>query len=564
MLKDDSFEELEKTFENMSQVCDLNNFIEKTYSQQFGQSVQTVDIEKIVEEIDKNTDDMWENEEDLYIELEKELELERVILESQAQNDNLRKVNEKEKGDNTEKESAFLTKKGLQNISTSASVRIANLIAEMIKNEYVIIFYNGSLRKYNQIYYELYSEDAFKMDVLMLNEDEKSRVFWGGECPSISNMREAYELLRLKAMLDCREMDLATKVRKNACKIAFTNGIFDCHKKKLKKHSPKHYVLFCCDAKYESGHILNDSQAFNKLCMAAPKGEEEDMAKLLLEYTGYSMTRLIRKVFLVLGTAPNSGKSVFCDFLRCVLGENNSTNFLLTDFSDKYVMADISNSCLAIAAESEPGFLDKKAVNKIKVLTGENSFRTRQIYKESVVLENFCKLIISTNFPIELKKEDEAFFQRMLVAPFVKSTPFHKQDRDLFGKLLEDKDIILSMAADAFAEVIENNYVFTESPTSLSWKEQWSGRRCSQNSIVLFAENRLEFGTDESTVSLDIYKEYEQFCDQNGYSVEYNHSRFTEELKELYVLESTRKRDPNRGGKSEKAIKNVSLKKKLV
>lgn len=569
--KNDFFEKLDMEFLNMETSCeeekeesDMLDYINQAYHQQpIKKSNRYVDFDKIIKECEV-FDDSDEYEQDLfdYVELESLADtLDNIELQTQEEATNLwdSKEKEEESEESIEENNIFI-KKMTKTPAPKKEMRMANLIAKLIKSEYELIYYNGNLRKYNQIYYERYSEDAFKMDVLMLYEDEENKDVFRGETLSISNLKEGYEFLKLNVMLESREIDLAAKVHKDACKIAFNNGIFDCHKKKLKKHSPKHYVLFCCDATYEPGHMLNDSESFNKLCGAAPKGEEKYLAKLLLEYAGYSMTRIIRKVFLVLGTAPNSGKSIFCDFLRCVLGENNTTNFMLSDFSDKYVMADISNSCLAIAAESEPGFLDKKAVNKIKILTGESTFRTRQIYKESVVLENFCKLIISTNFPIEIRKEDEAFFNRMLIAPFLNSTSLNMQDCDLYNKLLADRDIILSLAADAFAKVIEKNYKFTESPTSLLMKRDWKGRTQSNSTIVLFAEEYLKFDTDESTVTRDIYNKYHDFCENNGYSIEYSHSQFTSELKELYDLEATRKRDPNRDGKSEKALKNVTLK----
>ena len=75
------------------------------------------------------------------------------------------------------------------------------------------------------------------------------------------------------------------------------------------------------------------------------------------------------------------------------------------------------------------GKMSDKSVAVLKMLTGDDIITHDVKYKDAKPYRNKCKLVFSTNFPLDMQIYDQAFLNRTVCIPFAKSIPFELSSR---------------------------------------------------------------------------------------------------------------------------------------
>lgn len=181
-----------------------------------------------------------------------------------------------------------------------------------------------------------------------------------------------------------------------------------------------------------------------------------------------------------------------------------------------------------------------KDTGVFKALVSEtDKVSARKVYGQPFSFYNKAKLIFATNNLPEIKggsyKDNSAFFNRLIIIPFMISIPEEKQDKDLLIKLIEEKDIIFSWAIEGLLEYINNGYVFDEPYIS---KDICDNYRNNDNSISAFINRKCEICSN-SYIHMDrLFKAYIKFCEDLCYDIPSNKDkkRFKSLLEEKYNL----------------------------
>lgn len=133
----------------------------------------------------------------------------------------------------------------------------------------------------------------------------------------------------------------------------------------------------------------------------------------------------------------------------------------LHSFGKNFALADLIGKRLCIDLDLPANCINGGAVSLLKKLTGGDLLSTDIKYMPRINFINTAKFLFATNHPILVDTPDEAFWQRMIVIPFVNSIPREQQDHGLLDKFEAERSAIVVKALGYYRQLRANNYIFT-------------------------------------------------------------------------------------------------------
>lgn len=283
----------------------------------------------------------------------------------------------------------------------------------------------------------------------------------------------------------------------------------------IKKHRKKYMFLGYIKASYiEDISIKNTNfKAFLKTITQ----DDKDVERLIQEVMGYCLSnyRNAKKAFILYGKS-NSGKSVLLNILTAICGEENVSNIELQDLSKKEYTAELFGKSINICSELQDR--DIKDTGIFKALVSEtDKVSAKPLYKQPFSFYNKAKLIFATNnlpsINSKVNIDNTAFFNRLIVVPFLYSVPENQQDRNLYRKLLEERNIIFSWAIEGLVRYIQNGFSFSYCKRSQDITNQYVK---SNNIVESFIEECCEKDDAYHTFKYNLDYEFKEFCLENG------------------------------------------------
>ncbi|MCD7778960.1 MAG: hypothetical protein LUH47_10795, partial [Clostridiales bacterium] len=155
----------------------------------------------------------------------------------------------------------------------------------------------------------------------------------------------------------------------------------------------------------------------------------------------------------------------------------------------------------------------------IKQISGGDKIYSNEKNEIPQNIRSGMRFVFASNFPVKVAKscDDEAFWDRMVIVPFLHNIPRAVANTELFEVLTSEKDDIISYCLDAATELIENNYVFDHCQAAVEMKELWrNGAVDTVGSIEKFANTCIDFTENSSDFiyTKTLYGLYEEFCRQ--------------------------------------------------
>lgn len=253
--------------------------------------------------------------------------------------------------------------------------------------------------------------------------------------------------------------------------IPFQNGIYDAEKDEFMDFFPDLPVFYQLDAEYYPAPP--QSPTWNSfLCTSF---EDQADKQRLLEMIGYIlMPSNDAKAFFVLGTAPDCGKSQLANFLSMVLPRDLISHVGFHDLKNRFYPERVAGRLINISMDMKSGPLTAESVAAIKLQTGEKWLEVEAKYETPRTMFSTCKFIFGSNHPIKIPGADPAFWNRLILIPFLHACPDQKKDYNLCHSLYTERDAILSKAAQAAHQLIDHHFVFTFSALANSLISEWS------------------------------------------------------------------------------------------
>jgi putative DNA primase/helicase len=376
-----------------------------------------------------------------------------------------------------------------------------------------------------------------------------------GEDYSRNVRREIIERLEGKKVIEYENMGVGEG------KLAVKNGLLDFQDNKVRDIQKEDLVTSKLPVAFE-GDIEIPEIWDEKL---QEWTTSENAKKTLQEFAGYCLmpwTSKFERGLMLLGPT-DSGKSVFLDVMRELLGDENVSQESLQDLTNtRWAVASLKGKIANIDHDLDPKSIQD--VGTVKKLTSGNEMMAERKHDNKFGIKPTAKLMFSANRVPDRNKEDDAFYNRWLTVPFPETIPEDQQDPDLLEKLTEKENLrgILKWAIKGLERLMEKKG-FTGDLDPLATKELWKewgnsverfiSRYCIKEKEVPEEEReKMDFKVHFST----LYELYQEFAQMQGMEKE-SKKGFSNKLKSDPQV---RKGQPSIRGKQDRGFFGLKLK----
>lgn len=373
--------------------------------------------------------------------------------------------------------------------------------AKLLKAKATIVCIENRLYYYNGCCYEALDRNT----LIMLYREKVS-----GDLHNAGNMNLFHQLYNY--FLTDPEIQKKVEMAKLSNLSILRNGIYNVKKGKLGSFDASIMAFSSIDASY----VEDDACPVFENFLKDVTGGDEVLVERMWMFLGYVFTlSLDAKVFFVLGYAPNSGKSLLGKFLEKLYAPQYVSSIALTDFNGEFSLGTLAGKAVNISLDLPNSKLSVAAVSKLKMLTGDDLITINEKYVPQYKYRNQAKFIFASNYPIQLVRDDEAFWERMIFLPFDYSVNKADQDAGLLKKFLKEKDVIVSKALRYAGKLMENHYIF---PTTEAIERHiMKCRGIEVDTIGGFLEERCNIGGDYKGETIaDLYLSYVAYCKEEG------------------------------------------------
>lgn len=380
-------------------------------------------------------------------------------------------------------------------------------VAERVIGENGLLCHNNQLHYFDGCCYrKLNDKIALEM---IFGEMTKEQVenYWVAK-----NARGIMDYLQNRADIDLQ----INQVEPSREVVSVRNGNLNLMTGEFFDSTPEIITTYAVQADYlwEDDTEDLETPVWDDFIISAIDGDPEEVLDFMNTILGYLLCPSVAaKKFFVLGTAPDSGKSVIGEFLEILLRAENVSNLPLDEFGSRFSTANLVGKVLNLNMDLPDRPISSTAVSRIKQLTGRDTITVEKKYMNPWEYKNGAKLVFGTNSPIRLTRQNEAFFRRMIVIPFNHSVPEEDQDTELLKKLLREKDKIVTKALRAAIRLYNTDFVFPQLPASEAMLAQWRGAK--NDSVERFIQQCCVKTDDQNDFASSerCYQVYEDFCD---------------------------------------------------
>lgn len=309
------------------------------------------------------------------------------------------------------------------------------------------------------------------------------------------------------------KIDISAAFWKQQYLMNFKNCIVNLLTGEIIKDRSDYIFDYVIDANYTPNCKLEDAPNFARFITTSAGIEN---LECILRSTGYIISSLTKakKAFFVIGP-PDGGKSTYLKFVASTVSPELVSSVSFSQMSDSHFVIQYLGKRINVSYDNSPKPMDHEDV--FKSVTSCEEIMGRELYESPVVFIPTLKLIYGSNAPFNFKHPDEALYRRMTIIPFEHSVPPEKQDKHLFNKLMNERDIILSLAAKSLKPLIDSGYDFKISDKG---KAYLTSRIAMLHSVEDFLTDRAVCDENGTTPTAVIYNTYVEWCKENALAPE--------------------------------------------
>lgn len=326
------------------------------------------------------------------------------------------------------------------------------------------------------------------------------------------------------------------------------NGMLDVRSGKLHPHDP-------CYKSIQQINVSYDPEAKSDLLERFMDDVfvDENVKKVIWEHAGYILIRdLELKKFLILLGHKNNGKSVWLNLIENIIGKSNISNEDLQSLSNnRFASSNLYGKMVNINADMDSQAL--KYTGTIKQLTGGDTIRADQKFRDTFSFKNKAKLFFSCNSLPYVNDYNQAFFSRLHIVfcpnTFIKG---ENADPEMLDKLSteEVKSAWLNKAIEAARRLYKTKKFTYADKVDKQVKAYMHSSDSSTEFANLLASTlsdprdyRGDKNTSNYLTKKEVFGLYINWCSENG-RAPVSVNKFNRRLKEepnLWVSRRTRK-----------------------
>ena len=324
----------------------------------------------------------------------------------------------------------------------------------------------------------------------------------------------------------------------------FRNGIYKVADGTLYPHNGA-YNWAVINADYVDGVRIEDSPTFlNFVSTSLDYQSRPDKTELLLQIIGYSLSDYItaKKAFFFIGE-PSSGKSKILEFLQRLMGDEDVSQISLPLIGSRFSIGQLRgkrlNVCTELPSNRFPSLESFKSLTACDRVYGELKCQDGFSYYPRV------KLISAGNSVPFPSNTDGTFsvIDRMVFLLFGNSIPRSRWNLNLVDDLLQERDVICSLAVQRLKNLVESHFEFTTPHDSNTFVRGYSD---ALNAFNLFINEECELKDDVQISSQHLWEEYQNFCVDNAFPKGITQQIFVQKIEAIKGVSKHRIREKGR------------------
>lgn len=197
----------------------------------------------------------------------------------------------------------------------------------------------------------------------------------------------------------------------------------------------------------------------------------EENREFMLDWLAYILVRgnYRQKALFLYGSGRN-GKGVLSRIMYDLVGATNCSTLTVSQLTfsnqNKSFISKLHNKLLNLSPDSQR--TDKIAIDTFKVLTGGDTYTTRDVYEKAFDTRYHGKLIFSINEVPYFSDKNDAVMQRLEILEFPVTIPTEERIPDLERIILEKEgDLIFAYLLGRLKKLKENDFKFN-APRSIT------------------------------------------------------------------------------------------------
>lgn len=309
---------------------------------------------------------------------------------------------------------------------------------------------NGTVFMYNGKYYERLNPEDIPGEILDICRADVIQI---GKYTPVKN---AGKLLQIDKRFKTPEEFLEYGRQF----ITFQNGNLNLEDGMLYSHSPDVFTTYTIQANYlgQKQNCLcpTTHQLFQTVACGDPL-----LVERIWQIVGYCLTSDVSaKCGILFQGVPSSGKSLLANFLASFFPKDKVAALSIHDLGQRFAAAELDGIALCISPDMPSKPLSETAVGMIKALSGNDLVAADRKYRSFAKFHFAGKFVMCSNHPLVTKMHDPAFQERIVTVPYAYSIPRSQWDTKLLEKLKAERDVVATLAIDAYYRLRKNHYIF--------------------------------------------------------------------------------------------------------
>lgn len=381
----------------------------------------------------------------------------------------------------------------------------------------------GLVYRWNGKFWEEYDENHLKNKAVRLlrNEAQKSRV------------EDAIFQVKMLSTLPA-----GRKINDFIDYINLKSGMLNIHTFEVKPHDREFYFTQMLPIDFDPN---SDKKCTEFLKLLSTNIQTPEVIAQLQEFTGYCLVRHAKyeKALYLIGPGAD-GKSTYMKILRELVGPENCSAVSFGAIEDQFQRSAMYNRLVNLSAEIGAESLESQYFKKI--VSGD-TLQAAYKHVDTFEFDPFCKLVFAGNMLPRVRDNTDGYFRKLLIIQmkrqYLEDDP--ERDPNLFDKLKMELSEIFYWALCGLARLVkQGHFTFCDETRDLM-----QDYRRLNNPVLCYVEEDCDLGDDLEVSKKDLYGDYKNYCNRNGYTA-LNSGNFFRELNTVFRnLRSYRPRKGN-------------------
>lgn len=399
--------------------------------------------------------------------------------------------------------------------SKAENENVYNRMADEIIAKYDIVSYFSNFYKFNGVYYKPISD--VELERIIHFEVSKNI--------NKTGRNEIIDFIKIKTQVSIEDFD------KDWYKIACKNGIINLVTGELE--TPNKTDVNTIYIPFEYNLDPPYSPRIDQFMKEVTGGDPLKMM-FLYQISGYCLLKknLFEKFFICKGEG-GTGKSTYMNLIQMMVGGDvNCSHIGLADFDKDYYLASTIGKLVNIDDDVVDGKILENT-GRFKSIISGNIISVRQIYKEVMDVVPYITCIFSCNKLPKIMDKTSGLYRRMVLIEL--NNKVLKPDPLFMNKITdEDMQYFLFKSVEAIKMAIEEGrFRITQSETELF--DLFRRRQSPLNEWLYEYDMRIKDLYNKRCSTL--YRQFIEWCDENGYGKKMTAFTFKEDLCALYDME---------------------------